>query len=110
MKNFLQAMAIIAVAYGLYHSGWIEGFGPRYEAVERETEDNWDTAEYEFEPEPEPEAALSRADEEAMLADFESTYTPPNHCLGDLDSERCLAHKEDTLNRFRGMWKQYYNP
>jgi hypothetical protein len=108
MKNFLQAMAILAVAYGLYQSGWIEGFGPRYPAFEREPGDSQETREdYQFEPA--ANQALSRTDEEALLADFETSYAPPNDCLGEPRTDRCRAHREDTFNSFRSMWEKYYD-
>lgn len=111
MKNFLQALAIIAIGYALYKSGWIEGFG----AAEQLTEEAGDTKTFEgsyYEPESEPEqsSTLSRVDEEAMLAEFDSNYKPPHDCVGDPDADHCVAHRKDSLDRFRPMWKSYFRP
>ena len=110
MKNFIQAIVIIAVAMAVYNSRipawlqdqWSEDAASASHAGNTSTAltDNDGTVH---------DDALDSMDEAQMLEAFEQGYQPPGDCdMGQSATARCELHRQRRLEEFRRQWSAYY--
>jgi hypothetical protein len=110
MKNFIQAIVIIAVAMAVYKSplpAWLQGVlsdgttpVPESSKVSRAFEDD----DFAFDDD-----ALASGDETQMLEAFEQGYQPPGDCDSSPSAKtRCDSHRQRRLDEFRRQWSAYY--
>lgn len=110
MKNFIQAIIIIAVAMAVYKSplpAWLQGLLSDDATAAPESR-NTSTAlsddNFTFDDD-----ALASGDEAQMLEAFEQGYQPPGDCdTSPSAKSRCDSHRQRRLDEFRRQWSSYY--
>lgn len=111
MKNFLQAIVILAIGFFMLKgpgAGWLDTFSdaPREETRSSAWESGTDD---DFVSPRQDAAALSLSDEADMLAEFEQYYSPPTDCgsRSPTQQSQCDSHRQRTLDAFRSQWQTY---
>ena len=110
MKNFIQAIVIIAVAMAVYKSPlptWLQGLLSDGATPARESSKAsraFEDDDFAFDDD-----ALASGDEAKMLEAFEQGYQP----LGDCDASPsartgCDSHRQRRLDEFRRQWSAYF--
>lgn len=110
MKNFIQAIIIIAVAMAVYKSpipAWLQGLLSD-EAIATLDSRKTATAFEEGDVVSDDDATAS-GDEAQMLEAFEQGYQRPGDCdTSPSAKSRCDSHRQRRLDEFRRQWSAYY--
>ena len=110
MKNFVQAIIIIAVAMAVYKSPvptWLQGLlsddaTAFPESRNKSAASSDDNSTFD-------DNTLASGEEAQMLEAFEQGYQPPNDCDTIPSAKaRCDSHRQRRLEEFRRQWSSYY--